>query len=127
MAESSKPWDGTVVGDAGPYDADTWREIAFYVLNSGEDDRGIFPNYLNELRVYVSAGPPDTVYVSTGGALVHGIYYYNDALYSEVVPTGAAGTYYAVLTKSFLAFAFCCQKSLISNPLAKLPSVNVAV
>lgn len=88
MVEESRPWPGTVVGDAGPYTDDDWDDIweALFgsgTTGSGREDKGVIRNFLNELEVTGVATP---VQVDTGSALVHGKYYRNTTPVNVNVP-----------------------------------------
>jgi len=102
MTEYSQPWTGTSVGDAGPYDDDEWSDMYRDIFAAGKDNWGVFQEYLNGLEVTISAtGPPDTIQVDTGGAIIDGKFYRNDAAFTEVQPTSAAGSYLVVLAKTW--------------------------
>lgn len=80
MAEESRPWPGTTVGDAGPYSDDDWDDIREAQCGSGlapYNNRGVIRNWLNELEV--TDGGANTADVDTGAALVHGKDYFHTA------------------------------------------------
>jgi hypothetical protein len=88
------PWDGTSVGDAvtSPYDAAVeWAELNNFLSGAtGLTDRsGVVRGYQNELAVTGAVSP---VSMNTGGAIVQGTKYKNDAAVSITVPTPAAST-----------------------------------
>lgn len=95
LAETSRPWGGTTVGDAtvAPYDADTeWAAILRSLAAAGAittDLSGVFRDELNELAVTSGAGQ---VSVNTGRALVHGTWYENGASVNVAVATPGAST-----------------------------------
>lgn len=107
MTETSRFWDGTVVGDAttAPYDSHT--EFA-KVLNSAStqarkvNNGGVCFGELNEL---VCTGIASPVSVDTGRAFVYGTWYENDASVSVAVatPGGATRIDRIVLRKSWAA------------------------
>jgi hypothetical protein len=96
MAESSRPWNGTVVGDAGPYSDANWQEIWRNTLGVGglRGNVGIFlgtgtqPN--EGLRVQAQ-GSNASIDVLQGAALVRGVFYVNTATTSFVVASNASG------------------------------------
>lgn len=81
MAEYSRPWDGTVLGDAGPYTADQWWEMyrSIFVDSSRWDTEGPIAGILKELRVIATTPPSMSVIVEPGAALVYGGWYLLDA------------------------------------------------
>lgn len=87
MAEISRPWDGTVTGDAGPYSDDQWTDVWKTLLAPVIASEGVFSNQLNELNLTGAASP---VSVNTGRAMVDGSWYESDSSVSVVVPTPAA-------------------------------------
>lgn len=88
MAETSRPWSGTVTGDAGPYTDDDWTDVWFRFFGALADgDTGVLSNVLNELVVTGAATP---LAVDTGFALVDGTFYSNSASVNVVIPTPAA-------------------------------------
>lgn len=87
MAERSRPWDGTVTGDAGPYSDDQWTDVWKQwapIIAS----QGVLRNQLNEFDLSSVAATP--VSVASGRALVNGIWYENDAAVSVAIPTPGA-------------------------------------
>lgn len=103
MAETSMPWGGTIVGDAGPYTDDHWTDIWQYFLGAlAQADTGILSNILNELIV---TGAADPVSVATGVALVNGTFYINDDVEAVPVPipVGAQRIDRIVLRKDWTA------------------------
>ncbi len=88
MAERSRPWNGTVLGDSGPYSDDQWTDTWASLLGPAVASEGVFRRQLNELEV---AGAVSPVSVNTGRALVEGTWYENDAAHAEAVPAPPAG------------------------------------
>lgn len=75
MAETSRPWDGTVTGDAGTYSSDKWDDVWSTMWNGDSTLHCVVPNYQNELApVKVNAG---SLTVDTGAAIVLGKFYKN--------------------------------------------------
>jgi len=80
MAEQSRHWGGTTVGDAvlAPYDDDEdWSDIWRVLFGANRAYRAVVPNIDNELLVSNPAGA--TVRVATGWAVVDGKFYRNTA------------------------------------------------
>lgn len=80
MAEESRPWAGTTLGDTGPYSDDDWDDIWEVLYGSGlapYNNRGIVRNWTNELEV--TDGGANTADVDLGAALVHGKFYKHTA------------------------------------------------
>lgn len=87
MTERSRPWSGTVTGDAGPYSDDQWTDVWKQwapVIAS----QGVFQDQLNVLDLSSVAATP--VSVASGRALVNGIWYESDAAESIAIPTPGA-------------------------------------
>lgn len=80
MAEVSRFWGGTSIGDKGPYSHDQYNRVFYTLMGDGNPNAGVAVNYLNELNV-ASAGnvPANPITVDTGAAFVAGIYYTNTA------------------------------------------------
>lgn len=108
MAEVSRFWDGTTVGDAtsAPYDAPTEFSRAMMSIAGAfaipTNFGGVFRDELNELAVTGAVTP---VTVATGRALVYGAWYENDAALTVAIPTpgGATRIDRIVLRKSWVA------------------------
>jgi hypothetical protein len=84
MAEHSLFWDGTALGDCGPYtQADMMDRLYRAVLN-GTGNRGVLYGWLNNLVVTGTLSP---VSMATGGAIVYGMFYEADAPVTVSVPT----------------------------------------
>lgn len=85
MVEISRPWNGTVTGDAGPYSDTDWQTLWQAIIGFGANraNSGVFlmsgtePN--DGLKVQAQAGPTTSVDVLQGAALVQGIAYLSDA------------------------------------------------
>lgn len=107
MAESSKFWDGTTVGDAtvSPYDANSeFAEVlkALAFTNALTNQGGVFRSYLNELEPTIVGA---AIVVDTGGTLVDGTFYKNDAAVTLSIstPGGATRIDRVVLRKDWTA------------------------
>ncbi len=86
MTERSRPWSGTVLGDSGPYSDDAWTDVwkQFAPVIASQ---GVLVDQLSGLNL---AGLPITpVDISSGRALVNGIWYETDATVSVAVPSPA--------------------------------------
>lgn len=88
MAERSRPWDGIVTGDAGPYSDDQWTDVWKTQVSPVIATAGVFQDQLNVLDL--SGLPATPVDIATGRALVNGIWYESDASVAIAVPTPAA-------------------------------------
>lgn len=97
MTELSRPWNGTTVGDAGPYTDEHWQEIWRNTLGLGgiRGNVGVFlgsgtsPN--DGLKVQAQSPTTFNVDVLMGAALVHGIFYLSDATVPLTVSANASG------------------------------------
>lgn len=78
MAQISRPWEGTTVGDAGAYSSDVWSST-WKILYSTADNEGVIDSYLNELEVLGITGG---VKIKSGAALVNGTFYENTSAFS---------------------------------------------
>lgn len=89
MAETSVPWSGTTVGDAGPYTHEVWTDLwaAFFAPDTAT--QGIFEGTLNELEASGSVSP---VAINTGYAFVDGTFYKNTASVDVTIPTPSVST-----------------------------------
>lgn len=117
--EISAPWDGSTTGDAeklAPIDSEEWSDFwaTFFSSGSlGDEDRGVFRNYLNELNVTGTTSP---IKVWNGGAIVHGRWYRKDgATYLYVsIPTTSTRTDRVVLQCSWSAQTI--RVEMLTNP-----------
>ncbi len=87
MTERSRPWTGTVTGDAGPYTDDQWTDVWNSVWAPTIATDGVFIDQLNIFDLSSVAASP--VSVASGRALVNGIWYQSDAAESVAIPTPA--------------------------------------
>lgn len=94
MTEISRPWAGTTVGDAGPYSAGNWWDAWQSMMGgsgalAGAGSKGVLFGVPGQLRVsYVAA---NTLHVEAGAAMVDGLFYRNDAVFSATVSSATAG------------------------------------
>lgn len=88
MTERSRPWTGTVTGDAGPYTDDQWTDVWKALLSPVIALAGVFQDQLNALDL--SGLPVTPVDIASGRALVNGIWYESDASEAIAIPTPGA-------------------------------------
>lgn len=89
MVERSRPWTGTTTGDAGPYSANNWAEVWRALFsNDGGVEQGVIRGLTNELAGTTAA---NQVNINTGGAVVYGRFYVNDASVAVTIPSATAG------------------------------------
>lgn len=97
MAEISRPWNGTTVGDAGPYTDQQWHELYRYIIGLGgnRNNVGIFLGSGTQpsdgLRVLEQSPAAAAVNVLPGSALVNGIAYMSDATEAVLIAANASG------------------------------------
>ena len=91
MAETSRPWQGTTIGDAGPYSANDWQTTWEQMFN-GANNRGVLFGIDEELQVTQTTVASNQIVVNTGAAIVQGIWYYNDADTNLSIATNASGS-----------------------------------
>lgn len=111
MAETSRPWDGTTVGDAtvAPYDAGTeWAEVHRALSPASEQSahKGGAINGISGFNGYLTTSPGlNTQRVQTGIGFVQGTWHRSDANVDVTIPTPAVSTRIdrIVLRKSWAA------------------------
>lgn len=97
MSETSRPWQGTSPGDAGPYSAAHWQTIWQNIIGWGglRANVGVFlgsgtqPN--EGLRVQAQNPASTSIDVLTGAALVQGIAYMNTATVAFAIAANSSG------------------------------------
>lgn len=89
MTEISRFWDGTALGDCGPYNTSQVHGQFFRSLLNGTGNRGVLFGWLNALEVSGSTTP---VTVDTGAAIVYGLFYENTEAVSISISTPSSGT-----------------------------------
>ena len=87
MTERSRPWSGTVTGDAGPYTDDQWTDVWATLLGPTVATEGVFIGQLDDFLLSSIVASP--ISVERGRALVDGTWYESDADESIVIPTPA--------------------------------------
>lgn len=124
--ERSLPWDLTLIGDSGPYEAERWQNL--WRINMGalmaDADGFTIPfsgsGSIRPLWVRQAATPNNTVRVAPGAALVRGLFYESDAEMVWDVAPGVSGQPRIdrlVLTADF-AQQTVRQQYLIGTPAA---------
>lgn len=97
MTERSLPWNGTTVGDPGPYSDANWQFLWQYIIGLGgmRANVGVFlgsgTQPYDGLRVQAQNPTTTAVDVLPGSALVQGIAYINDSTESFVIAANASG------------------------------------
>lgn len=97
MTEISRPWNGTILGDSGPYSDANWQELyrAIVGFGAGRSNNGVIlmsgtePN--NGLKVEAQSPATTSVNVLRGAALVQGIAYLSDATQAFAIAANASG------------------------------------
>lgn len=96
MAETSRPWPGTTIGDAGPYDSNSWNDAWLSISRAGgrlsriaDYGIGVFYGIANALEPTSNVTEID---VDTGASLIDGLYHENDASVAIPIPASGAGT-----------------------------------
>jgi len=88
MAEISLFWDGTVLGDCGPYSQDDVMDRFFRAITGCTGDKGVLFGWGGGL---LASGTGSPVSIATGAAYVYGMFYESDEAESVSIPTPAAG------------------------------------
>ena len=107
MGQRSFFWNGVTVGDANEWCVATadgvgyhmsnatvvspWVDIVMRMVLNGTGNRGVLLGWLNALAVTGAASP---VSVNTGGAVIYGLCYENDAAVTVTIPTPTSNTRY---------------------------------
>jgi hypothetical protein len=97
MTEISRPWNGTTIGDAGPYSDADWHQLyrAIIGYGAGRANNGVFlmsgAEPENGLKVQAQNPVTASIDVLAGAALVQGIAYINDATVSFTIAANASG------------------------------------
>lgn len=89
---SSAVWDGTTLGDAGPYSAAEWQNIWRVLFTNGRNNDGIFRDYLNGFAPsYYGSTPNNAINIDSGGALLRGVLSWSNASQSVSFTANASG------------------------------------
>lgn len=97
MTETSRPWQSTTPGDAGPYSASDWQQLYQHIIGLGglRANVGVFlgsgtpPN--EGLRVQAQNPATASIDVLSGAALVQGLAYINTATEDFAIAANASG------------------------------------
>lgn len=97
MTETSRPWNGTVTGDAGPYSDTDWQALYQAIIGWGANraNSGVFlssgtpPD--DGLKVTESTPNAASVDVRIGSALIQGIVYLNDSNKTLAIAANGSG------------------------------------
>lgn len=89
MTERSMFWDGTVLGDCGPYSTADMHDLMFRSVLNGTGNRGVLLGWLDELGV---SGTSTPLTIASGGGVIYGLFYENDDAVSVAVGTPSSGT-----------------------------------
>lgn len=139
MAETSRPWGGTVLGDCGPYSDAQWNQVWRTLVKVHWTKHGVFVDQLNyalggvtgtSLGIEMFAGPPISYKLYPGRAMVDGTWYYNSSAVtlSNAHPVVNPRIDRVVLRKSFAAQtvrATVIQGAEAATPL--VPALTQAV
>lgn len=93
MAESSRPFQGTSPGDAGPYSAQQWQTTWSNIVGFGasEPNRGVLLGTLDDLEVLATSPVSNQIEVSPGAALVQGLWYGSTATEAFTIQANGSG------------------------------------
>lgn len=95
MTEISRPFDGTSIGDAGPYSAADWQDTWKALFHGTSANAGVIIDSGTGINVglLVQATNPNTtsIEVLPGAALVQGIAYLSDATETFAIAANASG------------------------------------
>lgn len=92
VTEDSRPWDGIVLGDSGPYSDDQWTDVWRTLLSPVIATSGVFIDQPTASDALNLSGLPATpIFIGSGNALVDGSWYENTANVSVIVGTPGAG------------------------------------
>lgn len=97
MTQISRPWNGVVTGDSGPYSDQEWHEAWRNALGFGAGRANYGPVRGNDngtdesLAVNADSPASANVVVSPGSALVRGLIYVSDATETLAIAANASG------------------------------------
>lgn len=97
MTENSRPWNGTTVGDSGPYSDTDWQELyqAIIGYGAGRANNGVLlmsgAEPADGLKVQAKSPATTQIEVLAGAALIQGIAYLSDATESFTIAANASG------------------------------------
>jgi len=87
MTERSRFWDGSATGDAVSITDDELMDRFFRALLNGTGNQGVLKGWLNELEV--TDGGALNASVDTGGGILYGLFYQNDAAATVALPNNS--------------------------------------
>ena len=97
MTQTSRPWQSTTPGDAGPYSASDWQVLYQKIigLGLGRVNAGVLlgsgTQPFDPLKVQAQGTPSASIDVLAGSATVQGIAYINTATVAFVIAANASG------------------------------------
>lgn len=97
MAQTSRPWNGIVTGDAGPYSDQNWQQLYQSIIGygAGRSNLGVLLSSgvppFEALKVQAQVAPTSSIDVLSGSALVQGIAYINTATVAFVIAANSSG------------------------------------
>jgi len=94
MTQTSRPWAGRTIGDAGPYTHENWWDVWQAMQGgsgalAGVGNIGVFYSIPNRLAPTSVAN--NSVTIASGAALVDGLFYDNTAPVTFSIPSATAG------------------------------------
>jgi hypothetical protein len=89
MTEISRPWSGTVIGDAGPYTDQNWRDAWEQMLARGSPNLGVLRSSYSD---FLATGAASPIAIAAGAAMINGLYYESDSSVNITVPTPVGAT-----------------------------------
>ena len=97
MTQYNAFWDGTTLGNAGPYSSEDFARFLRSIMNASEEDnQGVFiaPNNGTQSSLQVTETSPasKSVLVREGAALVEGRWYYTDSDVNVTIPDNTDGS-----------------------------------
>jgi hypothetical protein len=93
MAQTSQPFDGQVLGDAGAYSSAQWANMYQTLVGTrGEDaNLGVFRGYGTELRVVPTSPASAQIEVGIGAGIVQGRWFQSTATENFIISANASG------------------------------------
>ena len=95
--EISRPWDGTTIGDAGPYTSDQWSGIYRGMTGNASDSGVMWTGDTDNFGITIAS---NSVTIGTGKAMVYGRYYENNAEVSLPFSTPVGTRYDRVVLRA---------------------------
>lgn len=108
----SVPWNGTTLGDAGPYSAGEWQQFWESMLSTGRSDHGILSMYFEGFRpVYNPTTPNNNISIYRGAALVNGVLVAQDTLAATVMTFAANSSGFSRIDRVVLEANYVTQEA----------------